>query len=345
MDFDCKDITTTTLGSASTFPEHENQKRFSKLQFHRDLIPELLAMGVDDPMARDLGERLRRCEEAYERNRVWRTEGRVIGDTNIYFRCRRPACLRCRKVIVARATDKAQVRFCDVDNRDASFMTTLLSPTAELAALPDIIKQARRKFRDRRNAAARKWSCWGGVGLTGFVEVDARFVCDIPHLRPKLSAALQALTPYGCGAGADRLWIPHLHALVYHPGVSRQELLELFARDFPGPYRVNIQRFHVNKAVFDNVGRLISYGAKQAHTFSRDGTLKERYPIRWLAEYYVWLHSLRRSLQPLSVSLKPKKIGADGAARLLLPPARVGDLGCGDAWAPAVPLAFVPFDL
>lgn len=265
---------------------------------------------LQDRNADDLAERFRRCLVARIRERVWRDENRVVGDTSTYYRCKRPGCQWCRTRIARNGVAIADRRLGTLDNPHASFVTILLVLTTDLTRIRGIVQKTRKQLRYLRDAASKRQAAWGGVRASGHVEIGAVARDQIGDLRPQLRKAVQALPKDGCDPDADPIWFVHLHWVVRHEGISRLQLRKVLARRYDGPYQVDVRPLHQDKTEAENVDTLISYSLKHPHTIKLKDRREEKWPLAWQARYYAWLHSIGRSMQPLRVELGSKKVAA-----------------------------------
>ena len=259
----------TYRGRARPYPHRLSSA--SKLEETHQLREAFLCM--DCPVADDLARRINSCVAERKEEWRWRAGGTRL-EWLVFQRCGRLACPFCHPVVVRRAMAKASSAFSTAGNEHASLVTIHLARTGDLNALRDIIGDARRKLRDCRDAAARKWERWGGLQMFGYVEVGAVSEPDIQFLPPERQEAVLSSPMISC-MGADPNWLPHLHMLVRHEGIGRKELQAILTRRFPGSRRVHVQAFHLDKDAVENAEAIIRYTLKRSSLLILDGGREE----------------------------------------------------------------------
>jgi hypothetical protein len=262
---------------------------------------------IDTPSALQLAEMLARCRASREKLRSGNDQPGLLAllSKNGRYRCRHAACWSCRPRLIRGLARKQAPRFGNTDNRFCSLVTIADSMTAELSRMHARVIGIRRGLRDRRNRTARTRVPWRTVEAIGHVEPDPYLTHDIQQLAPE-QAALVRMLPVLAHGGSGRMWIVRAHLAVRHEGIGHDELLEVLALQFPGVGRVHVQPFHENRPAQENAGYVIGYGIKHEQRYDV-GSLSEAWPVAWKAEYWAWLHGIRRRLQPLRISLGPQR--------------------------------------
>jgi hypothetical protein len=183
----------TYRGRARSYPHRRSSA--SKLKETHQLREQFLRMG--SPIADDLAGRIDSCVAGRKEEWRWRAGGTHLGRSG-FQRCGRLACPFCHPAVARRAMAKASSVFSTAGNEHASLVTIHLARTGDLNALRYIVGDARRKLRDCRDAAARKWERWGGVQMLGYVEVGAVSEPDIQFLPPELREAVLSSPMISC---------------------------------------------------------------------------------------------------------------------------------------------------
>ena len=79
--------------------------------------------------------------------------------------------------------------------------------------------------------------------------------------------------------GVNPNWIPHLHMLVRHRGIDRDELRAALARRFPGTRRVHVKAFYLDRNADENAEAIIEYVLKRSAPLILDGGREEPWPV------------------------------------------------------------------
>lgn len=274
---------------------------------------ELLVALRDDgaPHALHLAEKLSRCRECREKLRRWggRPDLRHFLAEGGRYRCEHHACWSCRRAKIRKFAKKEAPRFCNADNEFCSHLIIADSVAGDLAVVRQRVAAMARALRDRRDATATTRTPWRSVEVVGHVELDPYLPHDEGSLAPDQKALIPTLPVLASGDGGH-MWIVRAHLAVRHDGISRDELVEVFGRQWQGAGRVHAMAFHDDKLAQENAGRVISYGIK--HKFEHEvGEVSSHWPVVWQAEYWSWLHQMGRGLQPLRISVGAQQVKAD----------------------------------
>jgi hypothetical protein len=201
------------------------------------LIAALSAM--NDKTAQELAGRMQRCRE----HRIRRRENPAVTVVDALragpqFKCKTVACWCCRTAHVKRKKALAAAVFADVANAHCSFVTVN-------AAMP----------------------C---DDLDGVAAAHTKMVNDLDNLRDGLSRRDRRYARMSIFAilevGHDGIqWHPHWHLLLAHPRIDRQEVAAVFRQRFPGARRVQVQSFHSDNSVRENVANCVGYAFKFDH--------------------------------------------------------------------------------
>lgn len=266
------------------------------------LVGALRAIG--EPTHLDLANRLRGCQEQ-------RAERRAGLRDRIDRPCRSIACPHCRRSRGKTWREKASDLMANADHASTSHATIMLARAGNLPAVRPVIQQMRNAIRALRDRRGRRDRRWRNVSLVGIVEIDLLEPGDIRFLATKRRALITEL-PY-VEPSHDLVCVPHLHAVVSHPGLDRQAVEEELSRLWPGVGRVKVEPLH-DGPVEEEAGGIIGYAAKHSMQNDFKDFAKLPVPFNLAAEYWAWLHGLKSGIQPLRFkmrSMKPSQIVTD----------------------------------
>ncbi len=258
-----------------------------------------------EPIRRDLADRLLRCQQAREARRGWRDLGGA-GAHGYPYRCRSFACWDCGRSIVRRWEDDALGQFAGAENAECSAVTVVLARTAKVEMVRDIVVKARKDLGNLRAGMYRQpggWR-WRSVRASGIVGTDvATFDGPAPAARGQSTPL--PLLPF-VGSGGGEWWLPTAHLALHHPHLDRAELARSVMRRWPGAKRVDVRPFGEHQRAAENAADVVGYALEQSERVGIHGA-DFRWPPRWRADYHSWLFSLKRGLQPLGISLRPRR--------------------------------------
>lgn len=228
------------------------------------------------------------------------------------YRCRCPACGRCRRTYI-RSQQRAALAWAEgLDNADLGFVSIVARGTDELAALSDITAGISRNARNRLDAERRADpERWGSVRMLGWAEIDAVAGDHLPLLGSSRRTLLPQIAPVSIGS-TDPTWIATAHAVVDVGGVSLAEVHDAFARQWSLAGQVDVQLFDTTRPVAENLERLVGYSNKHACSISL-GALKEPWPMSWQASLYSMLAMKRNAFEFLRFGIGPSIVAQDGA--------------------------------
>lgn len=280
------------------------------------LIDSLRACG--SPHAFHLADKLTRCRASREKLRAWggRPDLRALLSEKGRYRCEHHACWSCRRKRTADFAKKEAPRFGDADNRFCSHVTIADAVTGDLGVVRQRVTAMTRGFRDRRDAAAAGRAPWCAVEAVGHVELDPYLPEDIENYFPDQQALIPSLPVLARADDGGPMWVVRAHLAVRHDGIGRGELEEVLKRQWPGAGRVHVAPFHEDQPAQENAGTVICYGTKHEHQHDV-GDMSERWPVSWQAQYWAWLHEMKRGLQPLRISVGPRRPKPDAALPIL----------------------------
>ncbi len=266
---------------------------------------ELIAALFDsvEPVQRDLGDRLHRCQQAREARRGWRDLRDAVSG-GYPFRCRLFSCWACRRSIVRRWKDEARRQFKGAENSECSTVSIVLARTTQVEVIREIVAKARKDFSNLRAGMYRQsggWR-WRSILAFGMVETDAVAFDDVALLGPDRVALLPSL-PLAASGGSE-WWLPCAHLAVQHPHLDRAELARSVMRRWPGSKRVDVQPFDDHQPAVESAAGVVRRALEGSGPLGFGGG-GARWPPPRRANFHSWLFSLKRGLQPLGMSLRP----------------------------------------
>jgi hypothetical protein len=271
------------------------------------LISELKMFG--DDVSFDLAYRLEQCQS--ER----RARSSALPSFGWPFRCRSAACWACRRPIISKWQDRARNLFSGRVSEDCSFATIMLARCGTLYPLHNVVMKLRRDLRNIRDALARRNQTWNSMSLIGHIELDAIEQTDFSLLPPDRRSLIPKLPMVG-GFHNSIVWIPHAHVSISHPLIPREYLKHALALQWSNPNQVDVREFYAAVDTQDNAAACMGYSLKFRHSTLFIGEHVIDWPASWSAQFWSWLHSRRRGLQPLQVALGVRTSRADRILRL-----------------------------
>ena len=201
------------------------------------LIAALAAM--NEPVAQELAARMQKCRE----HRIRRRENPVVTvvdalRTGPQFKCKTVACWCCRTAHVKRKKAQAAAVFAEANNADCSFVTVnAATPCDDLDEVGAMHTKMANDLDNVRDGLSRRDRRYARMSIFAILEV-----------------------------GHDGVqWHPHWHILLAHPRVDRQEVAAVLRKRFPGARRVQVQPFHSETPVRENVENCVAYAFKFDH--------------------------------------------------------------------------------
>jgi ribosomal protein S12 len=279
-----------------------NTRATSSARDQADVELAAIFAGSDNGRLRILAERMARCRQSRaEKSRSRDLRSAVRQGWG--YQCKTVTCSACRRAHHVRKWQrKVHARFAGADNELCSHVTVHLARVGDLDGVRGMVQSARRACRDVRDRQARQDCRWRTVEMAGLVEVDAMVTADVPLLLSDRAEMLPNLPLVS--TTRSTMWLPHLHAAVYHPGVGRAELQAALESRWDGPHRVDVKPFHDDKPAGENAADVFGYASKFDASTNTHG-IEEPWPAPRCAEWWDWLHSLQRGIDALRISLKP----------------------------------------
>jgi hypothetical protein len=207
-------------------------------------------------------------------------------------------------------------RFDDVANHDCSFITLADTKTDDLGLIRDRVKVITRCIRDLRDYAASRDKRYREVEVIGYAECDPVWRDGIDFLAPDQAQLIQKLTEMSSDkrSESDMMWVVRCHLRMRHVGISRDDIAAALRRIWPAE-QVHAEPFRGNKPASEQAGELCCYSAKHIQEMTASlidddmwpvlSAREEMWPVSWSAQYFAWLESLKRGIQPLRVSVGP----------------------------------------
>lgn len=227
------------------------------------------------------------------------------------YRCRCPACGRCRRTYI-RSQQRAALAWAEgLSNADLGFVSIVAAGTDDLAALGDITAAISRGARNRIDAERRvDPDRWGRVRMLGWAEIDALAGDHLPLLGSGRRTLLPQIAPVSIGSTAPT-WIATCHAIVDVGGTSLAEINDALARQWPIAGQVDVQPFDMSRPVENNVSYLAGYANKHSCSITL-GAMKEPWPMTWQAAIFAKLSEKRNAFEFFRFGIGPSIVAQDG---------------------------------
>ncbi|HYD64147.1 hypothetical protein [Azospirillum sp.] len=166
--------------------------------------------------------------------------------------CRDWACFLCRHRAWEEMRAKAVSLSAGLRPHSISWLT-IIAGAAEFG-----IPQVEAQIEDTSASLNQLLNGWPNVTVIGRYEVD--YWGQNQHIPDKKRKTLESFNvPVD---GSVPLLVPHLHAIVFHPGRRREFIRIPIAKRFPGAYRVLLGPLRHYKSTEDNLDALIRYPLK-----------------------------------------------------------------------------------
>lgn len=243
-----------------------NTHRRDRLEAENAELIEMLDR-LNDPIARELADRMRRCRA----DRVRRREGGFSTVVEVMrapqYKCKAVACWACRTAHIGRKKEQAMEVFASAANEDCSFVTVnAAAPSSDLDEVAALHRKFATDLNNLRDALARRHSRFNRLAAYAVLEVEY---------------------------DATGMWKAHWHLCLWHERVDRQEVAEAFRRQWQGDRRVNVKPFDVTEHATSNARAITGYALKFHHG---------QWPIYAVALLWLWLRQ-RAALRSLCVRM------------------------------------------
>lgn len=252
---------------------------------------------IGEPEHLDLAGRLWRCQRQREERRAGLRD-------RVDRPCRSVACPRCRRSCGRRWRESAADLMQDADPDHTSSLTILLAQTGTLAAVRPVVDRLRDNLRALRDRRGRRDSRWRNVSVYGIVEIDLLEPYDVVLLPPQRQAAVGALPVID--RSDDLLCVPHLHAVVSHPGIPRAVIEAELRAAWPGERRVEMKALRSDDVEEETHG-IVGYATKHTMENAYRDRVKLDVPMMVQARYWGWLHAYGAGIAPLRIKIQPMR--------------------------------------
>lgn len=219
---------------------------------------------------------------------------RCAVDLNARYRCRSPACIRCRFINIRRQQRGSFELLGHFPNENLAFVTVVVGATIDINGVSSLIKKSRQDTINRFAAARAADDRWDGTYLRAWHEIDAAGIEHMPLLPPQRLKLVPSLTPMGADTTAA-MWIPTWHGIMWLNGLSVREVTNQLGRQWNLEHQVDVEPFDPKKPVTANLAKLTSYANKFHCSISLDGKRTEAWPIHWQTEFFGWLDNAQRN--------------------------------------------------
>ncbi|TXN73437.1 hypothetical protein [Methylobacterium sp. WL6] len=212
------------------------------------------------------------------------------------YRCRCPACWRCRRTYIQQQ-QRAAVAWVDgLNNADLAFASIVASGDTDINRLGETIAGLPRHNRNRIDAERRADpERWSNVALRAWIEVDAVGGDQIPLLGSSRRSLLPQIAPIALDQ-PEPTWLATYHGIVYVGGLNATEIGDAFRRQWPLAGQVDVRPLDQSRTVEHNVADIVSYANKHTCT-TTVGTIREPWPISWQAAYYSMIAHRRNAFE------------------------------------------------
>jgi hypothetical protein len=248
---------------------------------------------------------------------------------NIIY-CRVPLCPRCHMRARTRQSAIAiKKEFAGVANEELAFVTILLPVQTDFNGMTNLFETEKRRLRtlvDRRRAKDGRWN---DFQLMGWWEIDRMSFSDYEGSGRNTRLALDDLDFPVAASPDTTIWRPHLHAIVRLGRLTADEVTGALRKEtHTGAYQVDLQGFHTNRDVANNLKSVIRYSLKfriesdykrpdaldfiEAEDAEDKARARAWWPAKDIAAYVDWLCPTGRSgFQALRVMIGSKAGGEE----------------------------------
>lgn len=219
---------------------------------------------------------------------------RCAVDWNGRYRCRTPACPRCRRINSAKQQRDTVYKLGQLENADLAFVTVVLGGTMDINGVGAMIAKSRQDTVNRFAAARRNDERWHGTYLRAWHEIDAVGAEHIPLLPSKRKGLIPAFGPMPADS-LTPMWVPTWHGILLLDNLSVEEVTDEFRRQWKLDYQVDVRPVTAEKAVTENLANVASYANKFHTTVNLENFQTDPWPLHWEAQYFGWLNSGHRN--------------------------------------------------
>lgn len=215
-------------------------------------------------------------------------------DWNGRYRCRSPACQRCRWSNVRQQQRVVQDFYRDVTNNELALVSVVLPGVRDVTDIAAVMKKGHEGARKRIDACRASSFGWRDVCLHGWFEIDAVGAFQFPHLPPQRKALLTELAPMTFDQSGPT-WLPTFHAVCYLGPLHIAEVRDAFLTQWKLPGQADIRPFDLSKPMVENLASVTAYANKFETETALDGQFVEAWPIDWQANLFTWLDAKPRN--------------------------------------------------
>lgn len=270
------------MSKLASFTRMTAEERMDRLR--ADLLTQ------SDPASKRLIEKMNRCAKDWKDQR---------------YRCRIPACARCRWRNIKRQRHQAHDIFGHHSHEHLAFVSVVTDATTDVDGLGTINTSSRTDLRNRVKACRKRSTRWDGVYLSASHEIDAVAPEQIPLLPTERRAMVEQLAPHSLMKG-EPVWLGSFHGIMHTNGLDAQEIALELRRQWPVPGQVDVRQFYGWRPVPVSIDRIIWYGNKFSPTTHLNDQYVELWPASWESSVLRWLGSYRNAFEALRFSVGPK---------------------------------------
>lgn len=210
------------------------------------------------------------------------------------YRCRTPACFRCRFINIRKQQRDSVDLLGHFGNDDLAWVTVVIGATSNINGVTNLIAKNRQDTRNCVVSARLRDPRWHGTYLRAWHEIDAVGADHMPILPPDRKTLIPALAPIAAQTALPT-WLPTWHGLMFRNGLSDHEIKYQFRRQWKLDHQVDVRPLDTSKTVDANLSELSSYSNKFHTTTTLDGGLKDPWPVTWETKFFGWISSVQRN--------------------------------------------------
>lgn len=230
--------------------------------------------------------------------------------SNNEWRCRAPACAKCRWRYTQRQQKEAIRRLSHAHRDDLFLVTVVFGIGSEIEDVGDLWTTFRKALRNRFDARRRQDAMWLGAEFIGWLEADPVRYDDLSILGGHQRELIAGM-PSPCWLEERPAWLAHVHAILHAPGISEEDVADVFTSHWSGSRQVHIEPFSPKRPKEDSIRDIVKYATKYSSGRWIRGTW-DSWTSSDLTQYHEWASSFSRGWQSLRVRLgtRIKKIAS-----------------------------------
>nr|WP_314447209.1 hypothetical protein [uncultured Sphingomonas sp.] len=227
-------------------------------------------------------------------------------EANGRYRCRTPACYRCRCINRRKQERETVQLFGELRNEDVAWITVVLGAASDVSELTWHVAKGRQDTRNSFNQARRDSSSWNGTHLKAWFEFDAVSVTHLPLLPLQRKELVGSLAPMATDQ-SQPIWLPTWHGLMKTNGISAEEVGAKLRRQWKLPNQIDVRLLDMKKALVANLENQAGYANKFHTTTTLLGGYREPWPVAWESKLFGWIDAAPRNpFESVRFSISPR---------------------------------------